>query len=89
MWRQVARKGVETADAEEELLVAHEPPQHVEHRGALVVDERAGGSIAVAHVAEPVITRAGAMLPFASLANAAMRGCVTQLGTRICSRLES
>jgi hypothetical protein len=34
-------------------------------------------------VAAPVMTRSGAMVPFAILANAAMRGCATQLGTRI------
>jgi len=35
------------------------------------------------------MTRFGATFPFASLANAAMRGWLTQLGTRISSRLVS
>jgi hypothetical protein len=35
------------------------------------------------------MTRAGAMSPFAILANTATRGCATQLGTRIWSRVLS
>ena len=37
----------------------------------------------------PEITRVGAAFPFASLANTAMRGWVTQLGTKSSSRFES
>ena len=37
----------------------------------------------------PSITLTGAWFPFASLANAMILGTLTQLGTRIWSRLES
>src|SRR5437870_11519983 len=37
----------------------------------------------------PCIDRTGGMFSFANLANAAICGCATQFGTRICSRLVS
>ena len=37
----------------------------------------------------PAMVRFGGAGPFASLANAAICGCATQFGTRICSRLLS
>src|SRR5947207_10467721 len=40
-------------------------------------------------VAWPSITRFGATFPFANLANTEILGTLTQLGTRISSRLES
>jgi hypothetical protein len=40
-------------------------------------------------VGAPVMILSGAMVPFATRAKAAIRGCATQLGTRIWSRLES
>jgi len=52
-------------------------------------DGRAMTQVRDIFVAAPVITRSGAMVPFATRANAAIRGWATQLGTRICWRLES
>jgi hypothetical protein len=39
LWKP--RRPVEPPDAAEEVVVAEEPAQHVQHRRALVVDERA------------------------------------------------
>ena len=45
---------VEPPQAAEERLVADQPPQHVQHRRALVVDERAEDAAVALDVAEPV-----------------------------------
>ena len=46
--------GVERAQAAEERLVAEQPPQHVQHRRALVVDQRAEDAAVALDVAEPI-----------------------------------
>src|SRR5262245_53509886 len=49
-----ARRPIEAPDAAEEVVVSHEAAQHVEHGGALVVDERAKNLALAADVSEPV-----------------------------------
>ena len=46
--------GVEAAQPGEERLVAHQPPQHVQHHRALVVDERAEDPAVRLDVAEAI-----------------------------------
>jgi hypothetical protein len=48
------RRVVKAAQPTEERLVADETPQHVKHRRALVVDERAKDAALIADVSEPV-----------------------------------
>src|SRR5436190_14650030 len=48
------RRAIEAPQSAEEAVVANEPPQHVQHRGALVVDQRAEHAALPANVPEPV-----------------------------------
>ena len=46
--------GVIAANASEERIVADQAPQHVQHRGALVVDQRAEHAALVLDVTQPI-----------------------------------